>query len=88
MPTPSLDFITYELTEAEETASHRLTDEQRCMFQNLYMQTLMLKGNLTVDTKDLTAYIQQEACYNGQLQLIRSILDKDIEVRSVNFKFE
>jgi hypothetical protein len=82
MATPNNTFITYDLTEEEEHVSNLLNYEQRCKLQNLYMQTLVLKGNLTLDTTNVNEYIQDEACYNGQLQLLRTLLDKDEELRA------
>lgn len=79
MPSPNLNspYITYELTEEDTLRAAMFTPEHRALLQNLKMETVEQKLQLTAP--DLTeagkeTYWQQEAYLRGQLDILDHLI--------------
>ena len=76
-PNPNSLYASYDLNESEYLEGCLLSQTQRARIQNLRMETIEQKLNLT--PSDLTAaskesYWQQEAYLRGQLDVLTTIL--------------
>ena len=76
-PNPNSLYASYDLNESEYLEGCLLSQTQRARIQNLRMETIEQKLNLT--PSDLTAaskesYWQQEAYLRGQLDVLTTLL--------------
>lgn len=85
LPNLNSSYITYDLTEDEQAVGYLLNQNQRAVLQNLRMETIEQKLQLTAP--DLTepgqlSYWQQEAYLRGQLDIISHLLHADTAART------
>lgn len=67
------DFQCFQLTQ-DELKEARFNRTQRRFLQNLLGEVAHEKINQTIDTQDVTKYIQLEAYLHGKLDVLRFLL--------------
>ncbi len=68
-------FNRYQLSEEEQRAGAAFSLSNQAVIQNLIATCAEEKLHLTLDTKDINGYAQQEAYLRGQIDILRHLLD-------------
>ena len=86
MLTPNLQskFLTYVMTAETIQMAHRLTHEQTALLQNLRMETVEQKLNLSpqLSEEGKETYWQQEAYLRGQLSILDFLLEASAQLQA------
>lgn len=69
------DFSQWQLSESEEKEGAKLTITQKQFIQNQIAAAAQSKLNLTFDTTNPQAFIQEEAFIAGQISAMKYLLD-------------
>ena len=78
-------FSSYYLTDEEQLQACILSPLQRMYLQNLLSADAIAKGDISVDTNNVTKFIQEEAYYKGRIELLEYILQlSDATIESTN----
>ncbi len=67
-------FNRYELSDEEQRAGQALTLSNSAVIQNLIAEKAEAKIGLILDTKDIEAYMQNEAYLRGQIDILNYLL--------------
>lgn len=68
-------FESFTLTEEESKSAMSLTQLQMQNVHNLRTSYMLQKVGLSIDTKDVTSHIQQEAYLRGQIDILTYLLE-------------
>jgi hypothetical protein len=72
IPSP---FQQFSLNEEETKMGSTFNEYQLAYLHNLRTEALLAKNLLQVDTKDINSYIQNEAAFAGQINLLNHLID-------------
>lgn len=67
-------FTSYILTEVEQDSAKTFTPLQLAGLKNLLAKAMLDKAALTVDTSNVTAFIQQEAELKGEIGVLSYLI--------------
>ena len=68
-------FESFSLTEEESKSAMSLSHLQMQNMHNLRTTYMLQKVGLSVDTKDMTSYLQQEAYLRGQIDILTYLIE-------------
>lgn len=72
------NYTQYELTAEEEKSASIFNIYQEAKLRNLLVRAMDMKLGLKVNTTNVNDFIQQEAYYTGQIDLLAMLIDESI----------